>query len=428
MTRKLTNPLFLFLAVWTSAGMAYLLGIVTGLFPDVERATAGIVLLGILTFCLGYLTWTLFLNVRPPADKPIEAPPHMLSTERVARGLKFTFLMGLIVLALGFYRISMVASYFGDSFLDLLTHPVRLRQQLVLFISTSIFEVNHITMLISVTSSLFSIGFVLLGVFLALSRSIVRYVYLCGFLLVSLGIGLSNLSRFEVTVHILYIILAYCFACHWRDPSERRNPLVGILIPFIAAAALFIVIEFLLDKGGNYAQPGRLRGFLFSFYWYLASPLAAFNEYIANFEGHYRLGQNMFFPFYKWLCRFGLAPETNLSVYGDMINIPYAANVYTYLRNIYDDFGVLGIAVAPYTLGWLTAAVRAKAAHHFHYLNLYLILLVLIIFSFYNYYLFSNQIYLQIFFGFLFFRWSVAPQPNAQSAGSLGAHVLSVPG
>ncbi len=413
MMRNLTNPLFLFVTVWTTAGVAYLLGIVSGIFPDVRPATAAIVLLGMLTFCLGYLTWTLYLNLRPPKDEPAVAPAPVLSPERIARALKFTLLMGLIVLSLGLYRIAMVASYSGGNFLDLLTHPEQLRLQLVLFIGGSIFEVNHVTMLISVTTSLFSVGFVLLGVFLATSRSAVRYLYLCGFLLVSLAIGLTNLSRFEVTVHILYIIFAYCFACRWRDPSERRSALVGILIPFAAAVVLFVAIEFLLRKGGNYAQSDRLRGFLFSLYWYLASPIAAFNEFLSNFDGHYRWGQNMFFPFYKWLCRFDLAPETDLSVYGDMIFIPYAANVYTYLRSIYGDFGVVGVAVAPYALGWLTAAVGAKAAHHFHYLNLYLVLLVLIVFSFYNYYLFSNQIYLQILFGFVFFRYDFQSRDEA---------------
>ena len=44
-----------------------------------------------------------------------------------------------------------------------------------------------------------------------------------------------------------------------------------------------------------------------------------------------------------------------------------------------------------------------------HYLNLYLVLLVLVTFSFYNYYLFSNQIYLQILFGFVFFRYALPP-------------------
>ena len=44
-----------------------------------------------------------------------------------------------------------------------------------------------------------------------------------------------------------------------------------------------------------------------------------------------------------------------------------------------------------------------------------LVLLVLITFSFYNYYLFSNQIYLQIMFGFIFFRYEFPRRSELQS-------------
>jgi len=90
--------------------------------------------------------------------------------------------------------------------------------------------------------------------------------------------------------------------------------------------------------------------------------------------------------------------------------------VYTYLRNFYEDFGVLGVAVGPYVLGWTSAAIREKARRHLQYLNLYLVLLLFILFSFYNYYLSSNQIYLQILFGFVLFRYRI---PDGQQDSML---------
>jgi len=96
----------------------------------------------------------------------------------------------------------------------------------------------------------------------------------------------------------------------------------------------------------------------------------------------------------------------------EKIYIPYMANVYTYLRNIYEDFGFVGLAVLPYLLGLLSAALRARAGQSVPYLNFYLIVLIVIVFSFYDHLLISNQYYLQAFFGYLLFR-SRLPETGA---------------
>lgn len=188
-----------------------------------------------------------------------------------------------------------------------------------------------------------------------------------------------------------------------------------LLIPLLAVIVLFLAIDLLLRKSAAYGQVNRLQGFAFHLYWYIASPLAAFNDFLTTFNGAYEWGQNTFFPIYKWLCRFGLAPQAEMSVYGEKVYLPYVANVYTYLRNFYADFGLLGVALAPYALGWLTAAVQSQARRYVHYLNLYIVLLMFILFSFYNFFPSSNQIYLQILFGFLFFRYEFNHSYDARS-------------
>ena len=409
MTRYLTNPLFLFVTVWATTGTSYLLGVSCGLFPDVKPITAVAVLLNVLTFCLGYLTWALLQKGTPrSAPRPIPSSTP-LRPDRLVRALRFTGLMGLLALLLGLYRVTVIASYFGSSFVELMTHPVLLRLQLVVYIEASLSRISVIPMLISVTSSFFSIGFVLLGVFLYLDDTATKYVYLAGFLFVSLAIGLTNLSRYEVTVNVLYLVFAYFVAYAAGARKTPRQAVFDILLPLTTVAVLFVSIDLLLDKSSAYGHADRLQGFLFSLYWYFASPLAAFNEFIANFEGPHHLGQHMFFPFYKWLHRLALVPAPNFSFYGSFTFVPFMTNVYTYLRNVYEDFGMLGVAVVPYVLGWVTCVIRPKACRSLPFLNLYLVLLVLILFSFYNYSLMSTQIYLQILFGFLFFRYDLSP-------------------
>lgn len=418
MMRCLVNPLCLFLLIWGGSTTLYAGGVCSGIFPSPAGLTVALVLLNVVTFTLGYLTWTLFRGLGAARETPVVSAQRPLTADAAARLLKFTLAAGVIALLLDMYRLGAIARYYNTTWLDLVTHPGLLRIRMVAFIGDNVFQTSSTVMLLSVTNALFWIGFVLLGVFLHLDRTWRRYLYLAAFLAVSLTFSLFHVSRCEAAASVLYLVFAYCFTAstdrsrgETRAPascdSSRRTSRLTLLIPALAIVLLFAVVDVLLQKSSHYDQPSYLEGFLFQAFWYLASPLAAFNEFITHFTGDHQWGQNMFLPLYKWLCRFHLAREVEVSYYGEKVFIPYMTNVYTYLRNFYQDFGILGVAIVPYILGWATAAIRARARRHFQFLNLYLVLLLFIFFSFYNYYLGANQIYLQVFFGFVLFRYEL---------------------
>lgn len=417
----LINPLALFLLVWGGAAALYLGGVLQGIFPFPSTVTIALVLLNVVTFTLGYLTWTLFRGLAPEMTDATIAPPRPLTSEVLTRALRFTLAAGVAALALEMCRVVMITYYFETTWLDLVTQPELFRIRMVRFIQDTLFQTSGVVMLLSVTSSLFSIGFVLLGVLLYLDRTGRKYLYLLVFFAVALIIAMIHLSRYEMTANILYLVLAYFFMV-WLDrsgtargassaPSGLRTASLRLLVPLGVLALLFGLIDLLLHKSSEYDSSGRLQGWLFHFYWYIAAPTASFNEFVSTFHGNHQWGQCTFFPLYKWLCRLHLAREAEVAYYGEKVFIPYLSNTYTYLRNFYEDFGVLGVAIIPYLLGWAAAAVQIRARRHFQFLNLYLVLLLLILFSFYNYYISSNQIYLQVLFGFLLFRYEM---PQAQ--------------
>jgi oligosaccharide repeat unit polymerase len=402
----LMNPLFLFLAVWGTAASLYLAGVCAGTFSGPHGLTVGALLLNVVTFPLGYLTWTLFGRLTPPSAFLVHAPARPATVERMQRALGFCLLMGVSALLLMLYRVARIAAHFHTGFLDLLRQPALLRLGLILFLERGVSQTSLMTKMISLTSAFFAIGFVLLGVFLHLDRTVRRYLYVGGFLFVALATCLTNLSRYDLTVHVLYLVLAYGMTAA-LSRTELRRVARHLLPPLLTVVLIFVAVELLLRKGEAYGRTQRWSGILYSFYWYLASPIAALNEFLAAGPGGYELGQNTFLPLYKWLHQFHLAPAPDVSIYAEWVFIPHAANVYTYLRNFYEDFGLLGVAVIPYGLGWLLAALHEPARRSFACLNLYVILLVPIIFSFYSYPLLSTQFYLQALFGFVFFRYAL---------------------
>jgi oligosaccharide repeat unit polymerase len=214
-----------------------------------------------------------------------------------------------------------------------------------------------------------------------------------------------SLGRKEVTINILFVVLSYLYMHYVYRARTSREVFKHMVIPPAALVILFALIEVILQKGQTYHREGRLAGFIFSLYWYMASPLAAFAEFMKDYDQTYFVGQSLFFPFYKWLYRLWLVPEPTLGPRMEMIYIPYPANEYSYLRNVYEDFGLLGAAIVPYGLGVLSAGMRTSAKAFLPYLNLYLIVLIIIIFSFYDYLLTSNQFYMQAFFAIVFMRF-----------------------
>jgi len=403
MIRSITNPLFLFLAVWATAVALYAGGVYAGTFPAPGTTLWAAVILSVGGFVLGYLTWAVFRRLLPPAE-PVPSGANVLGPEQITRLLQWTGLMGLLALAMAAYRTTVIASSLGTTVPELLTHPSLLRNGFAMFVTAGVFEANWIVMLNSVANSLFSIGFILLGIFLHVDTGRRRYIYLSAFLLITLTIGLTSVSRYETTVNIMYMVFAYCVICGLDRRRGAGRRLINALLPLAAVAVLFFIIDLLLHKSADYDQPTHLQGFLYHLFWYVASPLAALNELLTSFDGHYHLGQYTFFPLYKWLSRFHLAPEADISVFGEFVLIPYMANVYTYLRGFYEDFGMAAVVVGPYVLGLSASILKAPAGRYFPCLNLYVILLVFILFSFYNFFLFSTQVYLQILLGFLLFR------------------------
>ncbi len=402
-----TNPLFVFLAVWGAVSALYAAGVSIELFPFPQPTTIRVLLLNGIVFPLGYLTWTLFKGLtRQDEDRPafLSWPA---TSGKIQWALMITFLAGVAAAGLMLYRASLIADQYRMTVADLFAQPVLLRFGLVLFVEESVSHSSLIVQMIAVTSALFAVGFVLLGAFLYIDRTARKYAYLCAFLVMGLAICLMNLSRYDMTVYVLYVIFSYGVVCLSAGEKRFGRAVKDLVLPVLTVVAIFTAVELLLRKRGTYGCTTTAGGILYSFYWYLASPTAALNEFLTDFPGSFDLGQNTFLPFWKWLSRFGLLPAPWVSAYGEYVFVPYPANVYTYLRPFYEDFGIWGVAVLPYLLGGLLAALRGPAGRHVSYLYLYVTLLVPILLSFFSYPILSSQFYMQIGFAFLLFRYDL---------------------
>lgn len=415
MARYLVNPLFLYLAIWIPVVILYVAGVNTRFFPTPTPRLYWAVALSVSTFVLGCLTWRVIGRTRTDADRLFWSAAPPLSAKSLRRYLRITLVFGLLAVACSALRVVVLAKTYEIDLLRLVTDSILWRETLTRPITPDLIAIRACTIAITVTCSVFSIGFVLLGILLYLGRERRRYATVALFLLTTLGVGLLSLARKEVTINIAFMVLSYLFMHQCYRTRRSREVVLHLVVPAVALIVLFVLVDVLLRKGSNYDPANRWRGFFLSIYWYIASPLAAFGEFLKTHDGEWRLGESVFLPIYKWLARAHLVPPGDAMsiMYMEKIYIPYMANVYTYLRNIYEDFGFVGLAVIPYLLGLLAGGLRRRAGQSVPYLNFYLIVLIVILFTFYDHLLISNQYYLQAFFGYLLFR-SRLPETGAE--------------
>jgi oligosaccharide repeat unit polymerase len=97
-------------------------------------------------------------------------------------------------------------------------------------------------------------------------------------------------------------------------------------------------------KGGFLITP--------SIYLYFSSHIGVFSRYLWEDSEENNIGENTFLPFYRIISKFGIVEPP--SYYQKGYNIPMWTNTGTYLRELYSDFGPLGIFMIPYLLGLIT--------------------------------------------------------------------------
>ena len=83
----------------------------------------------------------------------------------------------------------------------------------------------------------------------------------------------------------------------------------------------------------------------------IAAPPVLFSLYLESGGEGARFGENTFAPLYNALSRIKLCER--VPPYQVFYNTPILTNTGTYLREIHDDFGILGIVLFPFILGFI---------------------------------------------------------------------------
>jgi len=209
-------------------------------------------------------------------------------------------------------------------------------------------------------------------------------------LLIAAFHSITTLERTYFVKHYIIWISVSFIIIYFYPTEEQRKALISFfkrLISFIIIVSIFIVAVIFLR---HVLVPGsQLDKVLNSFYFYIAGNIFWLDKYFINDPGMMH-GMSLFRSFISWFVRLGLLESSAIIAphyeFYKLYNI--MGNTFTYIRFLYEDFGIIGVISFSYLLGWSGYVVMKQYLKSFSFLKLGLASMIIFAF-FWTFYGFS---------------------------------------
>ncbi len=175
---------------------------------------------------------------------------------------------------------------------------------------------------------------------------------------------LANLSRAGILFGFAEFIISFFLFKQIFKKSEhpvrsrfKVAVVMLILLSLVGIGAAFIkTVRQATDTfKGTSSSLSTFKGKAFispSIYFYGASHVGVLNQFLEKDKERESFGSNTFFTLYSALAKFDLVKQPKFLPPGYFI--PNWSNTGTYLRELYNDFGFVGIFIVPFLLGLLS--------------------------------------------------------------------------
>lgn len=216
---------------------------------------------------------------------------------------------------------------------------------------------------LSVTYGL-SIGYVAAGccaylLFFKKSKLFHKIIYVLPFAC-AFAEDLITFSRMGIIFYGIIYLGTYLLKFSILNKKQRLHQVKILFLLCFSLVCILMVPKFIRSEGNigssynkyaYYQGTSNLWGSFLHLYIYATGPLAAFGNYLSEFNGIHTYGQAQFLPIFNLLYRVtGGAISKHTILYG-FTSVPFDTNIYTYLREAFDDFGYFGIAITPMFIG-----------------------------------------------------------------------------
>ncbi len=234
--------------------------------------------------------------------------------------------------------------------------------------------------------------------------------------------GIITFSRYALVYSLVFWLLSTLFVSFFLNSKERKRvtKLIGYI--FILFTLIFLLLSYLIINLRLFVASQRdiQKIFFQQLNYYIIGNVVGFDQFLRH-GLNLEWGASIFRSIYKWLVRFGIWDdlkiiETNYNFV--FISSKIQTNTYSYLRVLYEDFGVTGLMSFSLAWGVISAKIADYFLRQFTLLRLYLIVLTSFAFfiSFFGFYLVAlSKIFLDIVLIFIiqiFFKGKLILETN----------------
>lgn len=350
--KKWFNPLTLYCVIM--GGLVFLYQLKLLPYPDIIPLAWFMLAASFIAFVLGIITLTTAKNLY--SDKQLTQTEKFISLKIFDDGgkaIKYSILFfSFIGLFVALHRWFILIGKFGSI-------------QDVIINAAVVYRLNvhgEIKEFIPILPIFIYVGVFLSGIYTAYKgkSSFLSFLPILTIILKEL----TYFGRGEILFSSMEFIFTFVLFRHLltsdstsRFKISKINAIVAtiILLAILISASSFIRIS--RSAKENYVGTDKgLRqlkdNFLFSpsVYLYLSSDVGVFSKYLELENEKASFGQNTFHPLYELLSRIGAVKKPDFFQKGYFI--PMWTNTGTFIREVHADFGITGVLLIPYLLGF----------------------------------------------------------------------------
>lgn len=367
-------------------------------YYSLSSETLSIVGITLLSGVLGLILSTLFVR---------NGKIYIFLPQNSKRFINFNYVnlrkLQLILILFGFIgaiSLLLIFSSQADGIVDYLKNPVKARYIVVNSSEKIGRGWNVLQSLATYMTDLIYVSSITGGILFVRGKNTFHSILP---LILSLLVSLFTFQRFFIINNFVLWFTSIVLVYPFMELSEKANLRKKILklitfSSFVLMLFSFTVINLRVSYGEKNISLEKVTDVAIeSNYTYFAGNIVSLDNFIQQNQS-YKKGMVIFREFFKWFARFGLWDENDLvkgkNKFTDIG--PTEVNTYTFIRRLYEDFGLIGTVILTFFWTFTVNFVSSNYFNKFSLLRLYLtsVLIFSLFMSFYDFTLIKYPFYL----------------------------------
>lgn len=199
-------------------------------------------------------------------------------------------------------------------------------------------------------------------------------------LLLGVAFSIVNFSRYALITVTLHWAFAIFFTTYFLNGKSKKKNLQQLFIMILVLILLFLAVSYVLVNLRQFTDSESQieKKYIQQIQYYISGNVVGFDQYLKQ-DLPYLWGKGLSRTILKWFSRIGLVDKSSvLETKYNFVKISpvLVGNVYSYIRPLYEDFGVYGLLIFSLLFGGISAAVTNALLTGFNLIRLYLVVAI----------------------------------------------------